>query len=442
MKKIFAIIMTICLMTTALCLSALPVSAGGDFKLVVQGRGYDGRYWLIDTYEDFEKGWNEAVYYATHLDEAWDNCNYYYETEEERAEVEGLTRILVEVCLDWDADSNGSFGKGIGFKDGAIFVPEFAKMDINLCRHIINNGGSGKNAIHIDAGAQANIYSGTVVGGIYVNQHADARINVSTDSGLCPCAVGDDHVAALLHGDAGGGKLGGHAAGAPPGACAAGHLQDLRRQLCHLMEELCLGMGPGIGVIQAVDVAEQNQQVCLAQLRYKSGEGVVVAQHLVVARLDLGGGDGVVFVHHRDDAHLQQGGEGIGKMLRTLRFIHVVAGQQDLGHGAVIFGEKFVVNVHHAALAHGSGRLLHAQLLRTLGQAQLFRAHGNGAGGDQYDFVSHSLQIRKGSGQMVHAAQIQIAGLMGQSGGTNLHDNTLFLFQCGVLPVSWFIFTV
>ena len=101
-------------------------------------------------------------------------------TEEERAEVEGLTRILVEVCLDWDADSNGSFGKGIGFKDGAIFVPEFAKMDINLCRHIINNGGSGKNAIHIDAGAQANIYSGTVVGGIYVNQHADARINVST----------------------------------------------------------------------------------------------------------------------------------------------------------------------------------------------------------------------------------------------------------------------
>ena len=183
MKKIFAIIMTICLMTTALCLSALPVSAGGDFKLVVQGRGYDGRYWLIDTYEDFEKGWNEAVYYATHLDEAWDNCNYYYETEEERAEVEGLTRILVEVCLDWDADSNGSFGKGIGFKDGAIFVPEFAKMDINLCRHIINNGGSGKNAIHIDAGAQANIYSGTVVGGIYVNQHADARINVSTDSG-------------------------------------------------------------------------------------------------------------------------------------------------------------------------------------------------------------------------------------------------------------------
>ena len=183
MKKFFAIIMTICLMTTALCASALPVSAGGDFKLVVQGRGYDGRYWLINTYEDFEKGWNEAVYYATHLDEAWDACNYFYETEEERAEVEGLTRILVEVCLDWDADSNGSFGKGIGFKDGAIFVPERAKMDINLCRQTINNGNAGKNAIYIDAGARVDIYNGTVVGGIYVDRNADAHINVSTDSG-------------------------------------------------------------------------------------------------------------------------------------------------------------------------------------------------------------------------------------------------------------------
>ena len=198
MKKIFAIIMTICLMTTALCFSALPVSAGGDFKIVVQGRGYDDRYWLIGAYEDFEEGWNEAVYYATHRDEAWDACNYFYETEEERAEVEGLTRILVEVCLDWDADSNGSFGKGVGFKDGAIFVPEFAKMDINLCRHTISNGNSGKNAIHIDAGAQANIYSGTVVGGIYVNPHADARINVSTDSAYSASIFGEGSLTMIV----------------------------------------------------------------------------------------------------------------------------------------------------------------------------------------------------------------------------------------------------
>ena len=183
MKKIFAIIMTICLMTTALCVNALPVSAGGDFKLVVCGQGYDGRYWHINSYDEFEKGWNEAVYYATHRDDAWDVCSYHSETEEERAEVEGLTRILVEVYTNLNADSNGSFGKGIGFKDGAIFVPERAKMDINLCRQTINNGNAGKNAIYIDAGARVDIYNGTVVGGIYVDRNADAHINVSTDSG-------------------------------------------------------------------------------------------------------------------------------------------------------------------------------------------------------------------------------------------------------------------
>jgi hypothetical protein len=182
MKKIFAIIMAICLMTTVLCISALPVSAGGDFKLVLCGQGYDGRYWLINTYEDFEKGWNETVYYATHLDEAWDESNYFYETEEERAEIEGFKSLSVEVYRDWNADSNGSFGKGRGFKDGAIFVPGGAKIDINLCRQTINNGRSGKNAIYVDAAARVDIYNGTVIGGIYINRYADAHVNVHTDS--------------------------------------------------------------------------------------------------------------------------------------------------------------------------------------------------------------------------------------------------------------------
>ena len=56
-------------------------------------------------------------------------------------------------------------------------------MDINLCRQTINNGNAGKNAIYIDAGAQVDIYSGTVVGGIHVDRNADAYIHVSTDSG-------------------------------------------------------------------------------------------------------------------------------------------------------------------------------------------------------------------------------------------------------------------
>ena len=127
-------------------------------------------------------------------------------------------------------------------------------------------------------------------------------------------------------------------------------------------------MGLGVGVIQPVDVAEQHQQVRMAQRRHNGGQGVIVAQDLVTAGLDLGGGDGVVFVDHWDDPHLQQSGESAAQVLGPVRVLHIVAGQQDLGHGAVVLGEELVVNVHHPALAHGGGRLLHSQFLRPLGQ--------------------------------------------------------------------------
>ena len=104
------------------------------------------------------------------------------------------------------------------------------------------------------------------------------------------------HVAPGVHGDAGGGELGGHAAGAPPGACAARHLQNLRRQCFHLMQQLRARVSLGVRVVQTIDVAEQHQQVRPAQVRHDGGQGVVVAQDLVVAGLDLGGGDGVVLV--------------------------------------------------------------------------------------------------------------------------------------------------
>ena len=121
-------------------------------------------------------------------------------------------------------------------------------------------------------------------------------------------------------------------------------------------------MGLGVGIVEAIDVAEEDQQVRLAQPRHDGGEGVVVAQDLVMARLDLGGGDGIVLVHHRDHPHLQQGGEGAPQVLRPGQVLHIVSGQQDLGHGLVVLAEELVVDVHHPALAHRRRGLFHPQL--------------------------------------------------------------------------------
>ena len=82
--------------------------------------------------------------------------------------------------------------------------------------------------------------------------------------------------------------------------------------------------------------------------------------------------------------------------------VHILAGQQDLSHGAVILGKKLVVDVHHHALAHSGHGLLPAQLVRALLQTQLPGADGDGAGGDQDDFVTHALQVGQNPGQVIH----------------------------------------
>ena len=116
-------------------------------------------------------------------------------------------------------------------------------------------------------------------------------------------------------------------------------------------------------------------------------------------------------------------------MLRPLRVLHIISCQQDLGHGAVVLGEEFVVNVHHPALAHGRGGLLHPQFLGTFGKSQLGGANGNGTGGDQDHLVPHAVQVRQSPDQMFHAPEIQRPGVVGECGSAHLdHDALLGTF--------------
>lgn len=179
MKKILAILMTICLLASMLCITALPASAGG-YTISVCGLSEDGLEWALGIYDDFEDAWNEAIYYATHLEEAW-NSSVRYESEYDRPAVEGFSRITVAFYDDWRADINGSFGSGIGFKDGAIYVPGDAKITVNLGGHTITRSltgdGANSTALYIDAGADVKIYNGTIIGDVHSDKNAKAAIN-------------------------------------------------------------------------------------------------------------------------------------------------------------------------------------------------------------------------------------------------------------------------
>ena len=185
MKKFFAVFMTLCLLAGVFCVSVVPSFAGG-FSATVCGLSADGLEWALGVYDDFEDAWNDAIYYATHLEEAW-NSSVHFESEDERPEVEGFERIVVAFYDNWNAAPGGSFGSGIGFKDGAIYVPDNAKITVDLGGYKINRNLMNGTALYIDAGADIILRNGTVAGKIHTDSKAKATISnvyVSGDSSL------------------------------------------------------------------------------------------------------------------------------------------------------------------------------------------------------------------------------------------------------------------
>ena len=62
MKKIFAIIMTICLLASALCVTALAAEApAADIALCISGQKKDGTTVKIEDHKDLADGWSQAI---------------------------------------------------------------------------------------------------------------------------------------------------------------------------------------------------------------------------------------------------------------------------------------------------------------------------------------------------------------------------------------------
>ena len=104
--------------------------------------------------------------------------------------------------------------------------------------------------------------------------------------------------------------------------------------------------------------------------------------------------------------------------------VHILAGEQDLGHGVVILEEQPVVGVHQLALAHGGGGLLGGHVGGLAGQVQLAHAHADGAGGDQNHLMAGVFQVGEHLDQLLHVADVQPPGGVGQGGGAHLYNDS------------------
>ena len=164
MKKILAILVTICLMASALIittsaallteLDATPL--GAVLRISALKRGETNPV-TIGEYSDFKDGWNKAMKIAGDDDVMDEN---------------GYDRIVVDLLTDWKANKDGQFSDdwigGDGFKHDTIFIPAEARVTLNL------------NGYSIDRGLTDDEDDGEVM---FINDDADVIINNGTITG-------------------------------------------------------------------------------------------------------------------------------------------------------------------------------------------------------------------------------------------------------------------
>ncbi len=182
MKKIFAIILTLLMVTSLFCIGASALTVSSNDVIRVYGLKEGSSPVILNGYTKFDEGWEAAVDYAEDHDYMDEN---------------GYDRIVVDLLADWKANEDGEFGDswrfatdwGDGFQYSTIYVPGNTRMTINMNGHTINRGLTvwkwNGEVIYVAAKADLIINKGTITGGlsgsgaggIHIDDNARVELN-------------------------------------------------------------------------------------------------------------------------------------------------------------------------------------------------------------------------------------------------------------------------
>ena len=171
MKKIFAIIMTACLLASLLSVTAFAADAPAEgVVLRVSALKRDDTTVVIQDYRAFEDGWNAAMELAVNSKAL--NANDY-------------ARVIVDIYADWNANDDGEFTEdffnGKGFNWDAIYFQPNVRMTLNLNGYTINRGLTeweyNGEVMYIDSRADVIINDGTITGGFSCNGAGGIHVN-------------------------------------------------------------------------------------------------------------------------------------------------------------------------------------------------------------------------------------------------------------------------
>ena len=231
-----------------------------------------------------------------------------------------------------------------------------------------------------------------------------------------PCPAGDDDRASRPRHLAGGGQLAPHAAGAQRALARAGQGQNLVVNLGDQGNQLGAVPGCGIGLVEAVDDAEDDQQRRLEQVGDHGGQAVVVAD------LDLVDADGVVLVDDRHGVVFEQGGQRVPHVQVAGPAVEVLVGEQKLGGVAAVAAEALVVGPDQVRLADGGGGLELRQVVGPALQPELADPRADGTRADQGHLAARVHHRADLLGQVVDSRRVEPAIGAGQDVGADLDD--------------------
>ena len=191
-KKIFTILVMVCLLTAALTITAFAEDST-TVVLSISGIKKDGTTIGLNHWTNFADGWEAAIDFAE---------------DEDFMDEHELVRIVVDLKADWKANSKGEFGKSSwdGFQYTTIYVPDDVRITINMNGYTIDRGLTkwewNGEVICIDENADVIInngtikggYSGNGAGGIHICDGADVTLNNVT---VCNNRIDDDYGMAI-----------------------------------------------------------------------------------------------------------------------------------------------------------------------------------------------------------------------------------------------------
>ena len=199
MKKIFTLFLALCLVASALCLPAF--AADIPVLRVSALKSGETNPVLIGEYTSFEDGWNAAMKIAGDRGEMKKN---------------GYDRIVVDLLAKWSANTAGQFSddlwNGPGFDNDTIYIPEGAKVTLNMNNHTIDRGLTDDEddgeVIFINDDADVIINDGVITGGFSNSEggglyiEGGAKVTLNRVDVIGNAVKGDDGSAIYLYGGA------------------------------------------------------------------------------------------------------------------------------------------------------------------------------------------------------------------------------------------------